>query len=62
MPDPNDPKCVNRVWMRCARKVYYATKKIARDGASRMNKKFGNTQKPYKCHDCGGYHLTTEER
>lgn len=53
-------RCLNVDWIRCARKVPYSTRKVARDAAVRLGRRHSKVYKPYRCEVCGGFHLATE--
>lgn len=54
-------RCLNVDWIRCARKVMYRSRKIARDAAVRLGRKHAKVYEPYACVVCGGFHLATDK-
>lgn len=57
-----DPDCLNVRWIKCARKQPYSSRKVARDAATRLGRRYNTTYKSYPCDICGSFHLASERK
>lgn len=59
MRDKTLDTSLNVGWIKCSRKQPYSTRKVARDAATRLGRRYNVIYRSYPCDICGAFHLTS---